>query len=420
MEEGVTIISLLDKLREKRNVFLTGGAGTGKTTLTRQVIAAFGAEGKKVAKLASTGMAATLIGGQTLHSFFDLGIADNEADLERRGKLIPKKKVVRLVRSMDLVIIDEISMVSAEVLDMVRLRLLQCGFEGAVLVTGDFLQLPPVVRSEVRFAFEAASWKRFAFETVTLTRNRRSADTAFNAVLEAVRRGRVGEEEHRYLHELIRPTGSDLSRYTFLYGTNRSAHIHNREQLAAVEGELFCFEAQRTLHDTKTEEKEILRFMDDARIPEVLELKVGVPVLFTRNSWNYVNGERGIVVKLEHDAVTVEKQNGMTVKLERAGTEKIHWEERTIGKEKQMVEVARFMLYQFPVTPAFAITIHKSQGMSISDLVIDTTEIFAPSQFYVALSRATSPETLILKQPRVNWAELAFVHPKALQWMNSE
>jgi ATP-dependent DNA helicase PIF1 len=409
--------TLLEKLQDNQNIFLTGGAGTGKTTLTRQVIAAYGSEGKKVAKLASTGMAAALIGGQTLHSFFDLGIATDEADLERRGKLVPKKKIVKLVRSMDLVIIDEISMVSAEVLDMVRLRLLQCGFSGAVLVIGDFLQLPPVSRGRVRFAFEAASWEQFGFETVTLTHNWRSDDAEFNAVLDAVRQARVGEYEHAYLHELIKPTGSDLSRYTFLFGTNRSALAHNKEQLDAVEGERFAYETQWVRHNAKTTGEEIARFMNDARVPEVLELKVGVPVLFTRNSWNYVNGERGVVVKLEQDALYVRKQDGTVVKLERVGLDKSRWEERTVDKEKQMVEVPQFTLYQFPVTPAFAITIHKSQGMSIRDLVIDTTEIFAPSQFYVALSRAVSPQSLILKQPRVNWAELAFVHPEALRFV---
>jgi len=415
-----TLSSLLDAFTSKQNIFLTGGAGTGKTTLTRQVIAAYGAEGKKVARLASTGMAAALIGGQTLHSFFDLGIAEDETDLERRGKLIPKKKIVKLVRSMDLIIIDEISMVSAEVLDMVRLRLLQCGYGGAVLVTGDFLQLPPVSRGAIRFAFEASSWKQFAFESVTLTHNWRSADAAFNAVLNAVRHARVGEEEHRYLHELIRPTGDDLSRYTFLYGTNRSAFEHNREQLDAIEGDLFAYETQHVRHNAKAEAREIERFMSDARIPETLELKIGVPVLFTRNSWNYVNGERGVVVKLEQDSVSVRKHDGNVVKLERAGTAKTRWEEQTVDKEKQMVEVPQFTLYQFPVTLAFAITIHKSQGMSIADLVIDTTEIFAPSQFYVALSRAVSPHSLVLRQPRVNWADLAFVHPKALAFASGE
>ncbi len=416
-EDSPGLEEVLRRLRKGRNVFLTGGAGTGKTTMTRQVIAAFGAEGKKVARLASTGMAATLIGGQTLHSFFDLGIADNEADLERRGKLIPKKKIVKLVRAMDLIVIDEISMVSAEVLDMVRLRLLQCGFKGAVMAVGDFLQLPPVSRGQVRFAFEAASWSGFAFETVTLTHNWRSEDAGFNAVLNAVRHARVGEEEHRYLHELIKPTGDDLSRYTFLYGTNRSAFRHNREQLDAVEGEPFAYETQVTRHDPKVRPEQVARFMDDARIPQVLVLKVGAPVLFTRNSWNYVNGERGEVVKLETDAVYVRKRDGTVVKLERAATEKTQWKERKADGETVTEEVPQLTLHQFPLTLAFAITIHKSQGMSLSDLVIDTTEIFAPSQFYVALSRATSPHSLILKQPRVNWADLAFVHPKALKWM---
>lgn len=409
-----TLSSLLKTLQNKRNVFLTGGAGTGKTTLTRQVIAAYGAQGKRVAKLASTGMAATLIGGQTLHSFFDLGIAENEADLERRGKLVPKKKIVKLVRAMDLVIIDEISMVSADVLDMVRLRLLQCGFAGALLITGDFLQLPPVTRTDVRFAFEAASWQQFEFETMTLIHNWRSEDAEFNAVLNTVRHAKIGDAQHRYLHELIKPTGDELSRFTFLFGTNRSAERHNREQLDAVEGDLYAYETQHIKHNNKTESAEMDRFGRDARIPEVLELKIGVPVLFTRNSWNYVNGERAVVLKLEQDAVYVRKHDGAVIKLERVGVDKTRWEERTVDKEKQMVEVPQFTLYQFPVTLAFAITIHKSQGMSIRDLVIDTTEIFAPSQFYVALSRAVSPHTLILKQPRVNWADLAFVHPKAL------
>lgn len=413
--------TVLEKLTNGSNLFITGGAGVGKTTLTRQVIASYGSEGKKIARLASTGMAATLIGGQTLHSFFDLGLAKHEEDLERRGKLIPKKKIVRLVNQMDLIIIDEISMVSADVLDMVQLRLMQCGYKGALLVVGDFLQLAPVSKdNNVRFAFEGHSWQRFSFETITLTHNYRNEDADFNAVLNAVRFAAVTDHEHRYLHEMIRPLGDDLSRYTFLYGTNRSAITHNDQQLDAVDGDLHQYEARVVYHKESIREQEVERFFDEARIAKQLQLKVGVPVLFTRNSWNYVNGERGTISKLESDAVYVRKRSGVVVKLETVATERMRWEEVVIDKKRQMVEVSQFTVHQFPLTLAFAITIHKSQGMSIEDLVIDTTEIFAPSQFYVALSRATSPHRLTLIQPRVNWIHLAFVHPKALAWVQGE
>lgn len=409
----------IDLLDAKHNVFLTGGAGTGKTTLTRQIIAHYEGEGKKVAKLASTGMAATLISGQTLHSFLDLGIADSIEELELKGKLEIKKKIKKLIASMDLIIIDEISMVSAPLFEMIRLRLLQSDFRGAILTVGDFLQLPPVVRGygEIYFAFESESWQRFEFETITLTINHRSDDRDFVKVLEKVRFAEVGDDEHYYLHHLIKPVGEDLSQYTYLYGKNRSASEHNRRQLAFIENEELSFEAQLVKHNKQTTEKEVERFLNDARIEPLLKLKVGAPVLFTRNAWNYFNGERGRVVRLSEEIVYVEKSDGVVVKLERASMAKTEWKERTVEGEKEMREEARFTVYQFPLVLAFAITIHKSQGMSIEDLIIETTEIFAPSQFYVALSRATSPHRLILKQPETNWRHLAFVNSKALSFV---
>ena len=411
-------IELLDA---KQNLFLTGGAGTGKTTLTRKVIEHYEDEGKKVAKLASTGMAATLIGGQTLHSFLDLGIADSIEDLELKGKLEIKKKIKKLVASMDIIIIDEISMVSAPLFEMIRLRLLQSDFKGVLLTVGDFLQLPPVVRGygEIYFAFESESWQRFEFETITLEINHRSDDRDFVKVLDKVRFGEVGDAEHYYLHHLIKPVGEDLSHYTYLYGKNYSASRHNQDQLAFIESDEHSFEAQLVKHNKQTTEKEVERFLSDARIEPVLKLKVGAPVLFTRNAWNYFNGERGRIVRLSEEVVYVEKSEGVVVKLERSSMAKTEWKERTVEGQKEMVEEARFSVYQFPIVLAFAITIHKSQGMSIEDFIIETTEIFAPSQFYVALSRATSPHRLILKQPTTNWCNLAFVNPKALSFVQN-
>ncbi len=410
---------IIGRLSAKQNVFLTGGAGTGKTTMTRAIITHLESEGKKVAKLASTGMAATLIGGQTLHSFLDLGIADSLEDLKRRGKLEVKKKVKKLINSMELIVIDEISMVSAALMDMIRMRLLQAEFDGALLCVGDFLQLPPVVRGygSVHFAFEAESWARFEFETVLLSKNYRTSDLEFIEVLDAVRFGRVGDKEHLFLHDLIKPIGEDLSQYTFLYGKNASAQQHNIAQLDFIDSDESTFETQIIRHDAKVSDQVIERFMNDARVEKVLRLKVGAPVLFTRNAWNFFNGERGRIIKIEEKIVYVEKADAQVVKLESVGISKEIWKEKTLKDKKEMVEEAQFTLYQYPLVLAFAITIHKSQGMSIEDLIIESDEIFAPSQFYVALSRAVSVHRLILRQPSRDWRYLAFVHEKAIAFV---
>ena len=412
---------IVEKLQNNRNIFLTGGAGVGKTTTTRAVIEAFEAEGKKVAKLASTGMAATLIGGQTLHSFLDLGIASNLEELERRGKIEPSKKTKKLIRSMALIVIDEISMVSAELLDMIRLRLLQSEYEGPVLAVGDFLQLPPVVRgwNPVTFAFEAVSWGKFDFETVLLEKIYRTSDEDFIRLLHAVRFGRLEVSDVEALNELVKPISEEIASFTVLFGKNASAQQHNRHQLARLEGDLFSFETQVARHDKTVTDQLVERFMDDARIPAVLELKIGTPVLFTRNAWNYFNGERGRVIRIENGVVYVQKHDGYVVKLEQTATSKTQWKERSVEGHKEMVEVPQFTLHQYPIVPAFGITIHKSQGMSIEDLIIETNEIFAPSQFYVALSRAVSPHRLTLIAPRRDWRQLAFVHQKAADFMGT-
>ncbi|RLA72136.1 MAG: ATPase [Epsilonproteobacteria bacterium] len=411
--------TILDQLHSNQNIFLTGGAGVGKTTTTRAIIKAFEEEGKKVAKLASTGMAATLIGGQTLHSFLDLGIADSLADLLQRGKFNTKKKIKKLIASMDLLVIDEISMVSADLMEMIHHRIAESDFKGSVLVVGDFLQLPPVVKGygAIRFAFESETWKALDFKQVTLDINYRTDDSNFIEILNAVRYAQVDEKEHLYLHNLIKPIGEDLSHYTFLYGKNVSASRHNQAQLEFIDSDELSFESQVIRHKSKIEDKEIARFFNDARIEEDLRIKIGAPVLFTRNAWNYFNGERGRIIRAENDTVYVEKMDGYVVKLERAAVSKHKWEEKSIEGKKEMVEVAQFTIHQFPIALAFAITIHKSQGMSIDDLIIESNEIFAPSQFYVALSRAVSPHRLTLIQPGKDWKYLAFVHEKALSFV---
>ncbi|MCW8895753.1 MAG: AAA family ATPase [Sulfurimonas sp.] len=410
---------ILEKLRDKQNIFLTGGAGVGKTTITKDIIRSYEEEAKKVAKLASTGMAATLINGQTLHSFLDLGIAGNLKELELNSKLEISKKTKKLLSAIDLIVIDEISMVSDTLLDMIRLRLIQAEFAGSLLVVGDFLQLPPVVRGygEVRFAFESASWKKFEFETVELTHIYRTDDKDFIKLLSHVRDGFVDESVHNNLNEFIKPLPEDLSEFTFLFGKNNSASMHNKNQLEFIDSELFVKEAQIIKHVKSTKDLEIERFMGDARIEKNLELKIGVPVLFTRNSWNYFNGERGVVVNVDSSFVYVQKSDGLVVKLEAIAQSKSMWKEKSVGGKKEIVEESVFSVYQYPIKLAYAITIHKSQGMSIEDLIIETNEIFAPSQFYVAISRSSNPKRLNLIAPRRQWREIVFVNNKALEFV---
>ena len=412
----------IEKLKLKQNIFLTGGAGVGKTTITREVIAEFESEAKKVAKLASTGMAATLIGGQTLHSFFDLGIASNILDLEQNGKLEAKKKVKKLIHSIDLVVIDEISMVSDTLFEMIKLRLEQSDFKGSLLVVGDFLQLPPVVRgsAEVMFAFESEAWQSFNFETIELTHIYRTDDQKFIELLHNVRYGFINENIHNHLNEYIKPLPNNLSEFTFLFGKNNSANFHNKEQLKHIDEELFIKEAQVVKHLKSVNDNEIERYMNDARIERELELKIGAPVLFTRNSWNYFNGERGVIVNKDVSYIYVQKSDGKVIKLESVAQSKASWKEKTVEGKKEMVEENLFTIHQYPIKLAFAITIHKSQGMSIEDLIIETNEIFAPSQFYVALSRSSNPQRLNLIAPRRQWYELAFVNQKAAEFVRGE
>ncbi len=400
------------KILETSNLFITGGAGSGKTTLTRALIEHANTHGRRVASLASTGMAATLIGGQTLHSFFDLGIANTQEELERNGKLECSKKVHKLIHSMNLIVIDEISMVSAPVLDMIRLRLLQGEFSGKLIVVGDFLQLPPVVRGNepIYFAFESPSWERFGFESIHLRGSFRTHEEEFLSLLEKVRHASIEEEEATALDALVRPLPEDKSTITLLYGKNISAQNHNRAQLAHLNGEAIEVSTYVTIHDKKMQDRDIERFMTESRIESVMVLKVGAPILFTRNAWNYYNGERGRITSIEEEAIWVKKEDGKSVKVERVETTKTRW----IEKAKTMNEEKLMTLSQFPITLAFAITIHKSQGMSLSDYVIETNEIFAPSQFYVALSRSISAHRVTLTKPNRSWERLCFIHPKAL------
>ncbi len=418
---------------------MTGGAGVGKSFLLRALITSMENEGYKVAKLASTGMAASLITGQTLHSFFNLGICSHSFDLERLGKVNIDKKLSKLLQQVDLIVIDEISMVSSGVMDMIRLRLLQAEATCPLIVCGDFLQLPPVIKQSEKqqfvyshpgirlssvygFAFESDAWQRFDFTFMQLHEVKRSSDPLFIHILDQIRHGIKSAEVIDYLHTLMKPLPHSPAEHTFLFGKNASVDRHNSRQLMALEEELFSIETNVQVYEKNVKPQEIERFMADSRLSSTLELKVGAPVLFMRNAWNYFNGQKGTIVRinLEENFIHVLKEDGQLVRVEKERYSKKQWTERSVGGKKEEVEVSRFDLFQYPLTLAYAISIHKSQGMSLLDLIIDMNEIFAPSQFYVALSRAISPQRLALIAPQRPVEHFIFASTEALEFYTAE
>jgi len=381
------------------NVFLTGGAGVGKSYITNEVIADYRERGKQVVSLGSTGVSAVNIGGFTVHSFFVFGIANNFEELvagDRRAKnrLSELKKVLK---ATDLIIIDEISMVSTDLMEMIAYRLNHYGYLGKVLFVGDFFQLPPVQKQQGRndifgeklYAFESMAWKRFDLTVIELTHMKRTTDAEFTHILSKVRKGQCDEEVISYMTKLWNTEGMEKDP-TYLYGRNLEVEQTNRAKLNELDTEETILFANVEMHGA-VHEKKLSGWKNMLPISEQLTLKEGVPILFTVNKWGkFVNGERGILRKIEEDHLIVEKEDEF-VRVERHAFDLV---DMLIKDDGSVETVSLATLSQFPLKLAYAVTIHKSQGMSIDNLVCNVDNIFAPSQFYVAISRAINPKNL--------------------------
>ena len=381
------------------NVFLTGGAGVGKSYITNEVISHYRKAGRQVVALGSTGVSAVNIGGFTVHSFFLFGISSNFDELTQHDKRIKRRlgSLKKILKSTDLIIIDEISMVSADLLEMISYRLNTYGYLGKILFVGDFFQLPPVrkqrsendVFGEKLYAFESMAWERFDLTVIVLSRMKRTQDAAFTHILSQVRKGICDEEVIAYMIQLWNNevSGEDP---TVLFGRNFEAEKTNRRRLDELDTEETILFATIEMFG-KVHEKKLEAWKNLLPISEQLTLKEGVPVLFTVNKWGkFVNGERGILRTIEDDYLIVEKEKEY-IRVERHDFELLDM----VGKEDGSIEtVSLATLSQFPLKLAYAVTIHKSQGMSIDTLVCNVDDIFAPSQFYVAISRAIDPRRL--------------------------
>jgi len=382
------------------NVFLTGGAGVGKSYITNEVIRDYRNRAKQVVSLGSTGVSAVNIGGFTVHSFFVFGISSNFEALNQSDKRAKKRlsDLKKLLKATDLIIIDEISMVSSDLLDMIAYRLTNYGYLGKVLFVGDFFQLPPVqkqnkndVFGEKLYAFESLAWERFDLMVIELTQMKRTTDAAFTHILSKVRKGMCDEEVVSYMSMLWNNEKMEKEP-TYLYGRNLEVEQTNRAKINELDSEETILFANIEMFGS-VHEKKLASWKSMLPISEQLTLKEGVPILFTVNKWGkFVNGERGILRKIEDDHLIVEKEEEY-VRVERHEFDLL---DMRVKDDGTIENINLATLSQFPLKLAYAVTIHKSQGMSIDNLVCNVDNIFAPSQFYVAISRAINPKNLKL------------------------
>lgn len=383
----------LSILKSGANVYLTGSAGTGKTYLINQYIEYLRLREVPVAITASTGIAATHIGGQTIHSWSGIGIREQvtKDDLDKIAK--NKQTVSRLVNTQVL-IIDEISMLSGKVLSaiselMKHFRKSSEAFGGVqVILSGDFFQLPPVSRqrfsNKEKFAFMAPVWVESKFKICYLTQQYRQSEDTLATLLTEIRRRSVSEYSQRLLKEKL-SEGNDESDCLKLYTHNADVDQMNARRLAENPNPAHHFEAE-----TGGKAKLVDSLRQSVLASASLELKRDAEVMFVRNNAEkgYFNGSIGTVVGFDSEEgwPEVKLKNGLLI-LARP-------EEWTITDEKETI-LASYK--QVPLRLAWAITVHKSQGMTLDTAEIDLSRTFEAGQGYVALSRLRSWEGLRLK-----------------------
>ncbi|WP_316963668.1 PIF1 family ATP-dependent DNA helicase [Bdellovibrio bacteriovorus] len=392
----------LDLLRSGENVFLTGGAGSGKSFLIRQFMREL--DPKEMPILASTGAAAVLLGGRTFHSFFGLGIMEGGADAtyERAAK---DKRLMSRLRKVEGVIIDEISMIPGQAL-MIAEALAQRARESKlpwggmrIITVGDFAQLPPVTQSGARdWCFLNGVWEASGFQVTILSHNQRVSDNLFLDVLSDVRHGQVTERVRDFLNEHVQMHDED-DPGTRLFPRKINAEKFNEKKLYEIDEEEVVIESVYT-----GSERHIQMLKKASPIAEKLILKIGCEVMFLQNDpqRRWVNGTRGTVSDITSDQITVRKERGREVQVSKSSF--------ALQDAEGMVMA---QVEQFPLTLAYATTIHKSQGATLDDLWCDLSQLWEPGQAYVALSRLRSSEGLHL----IGWNPRSIiVDPKVLQF----
>ena len=402
------------------NIFLTGKAGTGKTTFLKYIRENCP---KQIAVVAPTGVAAINAGGVTMHSFFQLpfspfipdaaGFRDQNEETTTRSNLLSKLRMTtekkKILQELELLIIDEISMVRCDMLDAVDAILRHIRrrhnerFGGVqVLFIGDMFQLPPVVKENEWWLLKEFYNSPYFFDSLVIKEEPpvyiefnkiyRQSEERFINVLNQVRNNQLDDEGRELLEDRF---SSDFHRtkkdgYIILTTHNERARIKNETELNKLDSGLFSYQA------------EIEGDFPESAYPieEDLRLKVGAQVMFIKNDTErikrYFNGKIGIVTELDNEKILVQcKDEPGEIEVKKEKWENIRY---TVDRtSRHLKEEVLGSFTQYPLRLAWAITIHKSQGLTFEKVIIDAGEAFAPGQVYVALSRCTTLNGIVLQ-----------------------
>ena len=395
----------------QRSVFLTGKAGTGKSTFLRYIC---DTTTKKFVVLAPTGIAAVNVGGMTMHSFFKMPLkpllpddVDFSPSKIRKTLKYPKDKV-KLIKELELIIIDEISMVRADMIDFVDkvLRIysgnMREPFGGKqLLLVGDVFQLEPVVTSEMRpllqraynqfFFFNARAFKEMDIVSIELRKIYRQTDSRFISILDRIRVNKVTKEDLTTINSrYVLDHKGDKDDFVITLATRRdTVDVINEQHLAELESDEYLYDGE--IDGTFP--------LQNLPTSQNLELKKGAQVIFIKNDKDgrWINGTIGKVESCGVNEITVELENGESHTVEPAQWENMQY--TYDEKEKRIKEVVLGTFTQFPLKLAWALTVHKSQGLTFNKVIVDFSGgAFSSGQTYVALSRCTSLEGITLCQ----------------------
>jgi len=395
------------------NVFITGCGGTGKSETIKLFMTVYKNE-RVIGCTSTTGISALIFGGSTLHSYLGLGIGTGSVDSMSMG-ILRNSKLRKKWNDLEILVIDEVSMLDPILFDKIEqvarsVRRNEKPFGGVQLIlSGDFLQLPPVKSDD--FCFDAKSWAKCVTHTVYLTEIIRQSDKTFQDCLNNVRLGNITKSVKKILNSRV---GVEITneygiKPTKLYSTNASVDYINQEELDKLAGdgvEFYEYEMDHTFSSGVKNRKYILeKYIKSSIVPETLQLCKGAQVMLLFNldiASGLANGSRGIVTNFDNDLPIVKFNNGKEMIIDYHD-----WDIEDDGK-KQM------RIVQIPLKLAWVITIHKSQSMSLDIAEIELSRCFEYGQAYVALSRIKTLDGLSIIND-IDFDKL-IAHPKSLEY----